>query len=221
MNSLIVTGAENNKNKVAYSKIKASIIRNEFAPGTLLVERQISEQLNISRTPVREALRKLAGEGMVEFIPNKGVFVSRIRIEDIVEIYELREALDGMAVRLCTQRMTEDVMAGLDQNIMNQAEALKGGDYFKFIDYDMDFHSIYIKGAGNLRLEEFLKAIIDQINRLANTSIGDMDRARISMEQHRKLLETMKRKDAVMAETLIKEHMINIKEYYISKFLYK
>lgn len=217
----IISREDNSKHRIAYSKIKNAIIKNQFAPGTLLVERQLSEQLGVSRTPIREALRKLVGEGLVEFIPNRGVFVSSIRLEDIIEIYELREALDGMAVCLCTQRMNESVIDGLKQSVKNQADALENKDYNKYIENDMEFHAVYIKGAGNSRLEYFLNAIIDQINRLANTSVGDIERARLSLEQHRKVLDAMLKNEPKSAEALIKEHLINIKEYYISRLIRK
>jgi DNA-binding GntR family transcriptional regulator len=216
-----VNKKNNSKQEFAYNKIKNLIIKNEIKPDTLLVERQLCETLGVSRTPVREALRRLASEGMIELIPEKGAFVSRIRFEDLMEIFEIREALEGMAVRLCTLRKREDTVKQMEESIALQEKTLELGDRGSSVERDLDFHSIYIRGSRNSRLEGFLKTITDQINRFAITTVDDIERQRLSLEQHKRILEAVKNNDAESAEKLVREHIVNVKEYHVSRhYLY-
>jgi DNA-binding GntR family transcriptional regulator len=211
---------EGNKVQIVYNAIKELIIKDELKPGTLLVERRLAEYLDLSRTPVREALRKLEASGFVEFIPNSGVFVSHIKIEDIIEIYELREGLDAIAVRLCTQRINDDIIQELESNVLNSEQEFIGNDYLKYLEYDMAFHEVYIREAKNQRLKDILYMLLDQIKRIANLTIGDAERVTTSIQQHKGIIEAMKQQDTARAEQLARDHMTSVKEYHINR-LYK
>jgi len=218
---LIVEQRENNKQEFAYSEIKKLIITNKLQPNTLLVERQLSEQLGISRTPVREALKQLTSEGLTEFIPGKGVFVTNITFEDFINISEVREALEGMSAKLCTLKKDEETLERLEKNLIVFEEALNNEDFDQSVEYDMAFHYIVISGANNPKLEALLTAIYDQINRFAFTTVSDAERQRMSLAQHKKVLEAMKNDDVELAEKLTREHIIDVKEYHIKKnYLY-
>ena len=97
---------DKNKKELAYDYLKEMIVNGELKPGSLLVERQLCERLSTSRTPVREAIQKLSGEGLVETILSKGSFVKSITYEDISQIYDIREYLESLAVKLCCQNAT-------------------------------------------------------------------------------------------------------------------
>ncbi len=218
---LMVDQRENNKHEIAYNQIKNLIIKNRIEPNTLLVERQLSEQLGVSRTPIREALKRLTSEGLTEFIPGKGVFVSNLTFEDFINISEVREALEGMAAKLCTLKKDEKVIETLEKNLDALEEALNSGDYDQSVEYDIQFHHILISGAKNPKLENLLNGIYDQINRFAFFSVSDVERQRMSLRQHRKVLEAIKNDDANLAEKLIRDHIIHVKEYHVKKvFLY-
>lgn len=208
---------DDSKQTIAYNKIKDAIIKNELLPDTLLVERQLCDTLGISRTPIREALRRLSSEGLVDSIPDKGMFVSRIRFEDMVEIFELREALEGMAIRLFVQKRDKDIFKQMEECIVLQERAYKEGNYSLNVEKDMEFHQLYIKGARNSRLESFLNTVLDQNSRMAFFTVTDKERIEGSLEQHKKVLKAVEQGDAEEAERLIKEHIINIKEYHIDK----
>lgn len=217
----MVDQRENNKHEIAYNQIKNLIIKNRIEPNTLLVERQLSEQLGVSRTPIREALKRLTSEGLTEFIPGKGVFVSNLTFEDFINISEVREALEGMAAKLCTLKKDEKVIETLEKNLDALEEALNSGDYDQSVEYDIQFHHILISGAKNPKLENLLNGIYDQINRFAFFSVSDVERQRMSLRQHRKVLEAIKNDDANLAEKLIRDHIIHVKEYHVKKvFLY-
>lgn len=209
---------DNSKQQIAYDKIKSAIIKNELLPDTLLVERQLSATLGISRTPIREALRRLSGEGLIESIPDKGMFVSKIRFEDIIEIFELREALEGMAIRLFVLRKNSDIVLEMEECLAIQEKAFKEENYGLNVEMDLQFHHLYIKGAKNSRLESFINTVLDQNSRMAFNTLRDKERIESSLVQHKKVLESIKKGDASEAERLIQEHIINVKEYHISKY---
>ncbi len=213
---------DNSKQELAYEKIKEAIIRNELLPDTLLVERNLCSALGFSRTPVREALRRLAGEGLVESIPDKGMFVTRIRFEDLIEIYEMKEILEGMAVRLFTQRKTDESVRLLEENLDIQEKAIQEMKYELVIEKDLEFHQLYTNGSKNSRLISFTNTIRNQYSRAAYYTVHDIDRIKLSLTQHRKVLDAIREGDANLAETLVKEHILSVKRYHLrSQYLTK
>ncbi|MCD8001027.1 MAG: GntR family transcriptional regulator, partial [Oscillospiraceae bacterium] len=125
------------KKQTAYNRIKDMILNNHLKPGDSIVEREICESLGVSRTPVRAAFAELAEEGLVEIIPGRGVFVSRIRFEDMIEIYDIREALECMSVKLLTERITEPDLTALNENV-HRMQRTTGSD---FIAQDREQHA--------------------------------------------------------------------------------
>ena len=208
---------QGSKQEVAYQKIKEAILKNEYEPDTMLLEGNLCAALGFSRTPVREALRRLASEGFVEFVPEKGTFVPRIRLEDLIEIYDVREALEGMAARVCALKGDEKVVAKLEEIVNSLYDNLVKGEKSQSVREDMEFHNVIIKGCNNSRLEAFLKTMIDQINRFAATTVNDNERLKISYTEHKKVLDAIKNKDADMAEKAIREHIRSVKEYQIKR----
>jgi DNA-binding GntR family transcriptional regulator len=209
--------SKESKQEIAYNAIKQSIINNELKPNTILVERQLSETLNISRTPVRQALLKLVNEGFVEFIPKKGMFVSEIHLSDVIEIYNIRSVLEPFILDICLENNNPEIYNLMKQNLELQERALNEGNYKMFLKHDLDFHKIYIEGSGYKILKEFLNSINVQIERLTFTTTGDEERARVSFLQHTKILDAYAQKDIDEVKATIAEHMNSIKEYYIKK----
>jgi DNA-binding GntR family transcriptional regulator len=114
-----------NKLVEAYEKLKKAIIDYEFPPGKLLIERELCELIGVSRTPVREALRRLSSDGFVDFVPGRGTVVTRLTKEDMIHIYELKEALDKMAVKLCIQRKRTSSWSNWENVSMSTVRQLK------------------------------------------------------------------------------------------------
>jgi DNA-binding GntR family transcriptional regulator len=154
---------------------------------------------------------------MVGFIPEKGMFVTPIRFEDMIEIYELREALEGMAIKLCVLRKTDDLIKQMEECISVQEMAYKQGQSSLCVEKDLEFHNLFIKGAKNNRLENLLKTVRDQNYRMALFTTTDHNRLEMSIEQHRKVLAAVKQGDENKAEALVKEHIVNVKEYHVKK----
>ena len=205
------------KQEIAYQKIKNAIINNEYDPNTMLIESELSEKLGFSKTPIREALRRLESEKYIEYLPEKGNMVAKMGLEDFVEMYDVREALEGMAARLCALKQNERVIRLLDETFTKWAEAIKNQNNEKDVKEDSEFHLIVINGSGNSKLISSIKGIMDQINRFAITTVNDPERLQLSFEQHKSIWQALKKKDADLAEQTMREHIRSVKEYQLRK----
>lgn len=206
-----------NKQQFAYDAIKQAIVENIYKPDTLLVERTLCAALGISRTPVREALKRLCFEGYVVSIPEKGMFVSKIRLEDMIEIYEIREALEKMAIRLLVERKNNDVVKQLEECFDSHERAFKAGTFDIAMHKDVEFHHIYVKGCRNKRLADYLMTIYDQNDRLAFSISEYPEVVSFFMEQHRKILSAVKASDPTLAALSVEEHIVSVKNFVFEK----
>jgi DNA-binding GntR family transcriptional regulator len=211
-------GESTSKQQLAYNRIKNLIISNSLKPDTLIVERKICASLNISRTPLREALRRLASEGFVEIIPEKGAFVSHVRLEDMIDIFELREVLESLAIRLFIIRAPDEMVEKLEECFKAQLDAFKDGKNSLAMEKDMEFHRIFIVGSKNRKLRDFLNTILDQAARIAISRADDTELIKTSIEEHRNILKAVREKNTVLAEQLVKNHFARVREHYLSKY---
>jgi DNA-binding GntR family transcriptional regulator len=205
------------KQEIAYKFIKDAIIRNEFKPNTMLVENNLCNMLGFSKTPIREALRRLTSEGLVEFLPKKGSFVSVITFRDFIDIFEVREALEGMAARLCTQRHNPDEMQQLKEQLLIFEKCLKSGDSENVFNADMKQHEIIMKSSRNAQLNMHYDTLYQQIKRIRLITKEDYERQSLSFDEHKALIEAILNKDAEAAEIACRKHIQSIKNYIINK----
>jgi len=205
------------KTEYAYNEIKRNIINGELKANSNINELRICETLNISRTPARQALLKLINEGFIDFIQNKGMYISEIRLSDIIEIYDIRSVLDPFAIEICLEFYSPKIVKSLEMAIENQEKAYKEGNYKDYLKYDLEFHKTYINESRNKKLQQFMNTIYDQVERISNTTIGDSERAQISISHHRKIFEMFVLRDSQKLNEMVREHMQGIKAYYINK----
>ncbi len=207
---------QKSKHEEAYKEIKRSILNGSLKPNTLLVERRLSEALNISRTPIRQVLQQLATEGFVEYVANKGMFVTEFNLLDSIEIYTIREVLDPLMLEGCFVHNYQIVLEQLEQALEKQRESLHQDNVKEHIKNDLSFHNVIIYNSTYKRLESFMLSMGEQIKRCAYIS-EDRERAAISIEQHKKVFEAYKERDIIKAKELLAEHMRSIKQYYLTK----
>lgn len=206
------------KKELAYRAIKKDILNNNLPSGTFLIERELCKALNVSRTPIREALQQLATEGLVEFIPGKGAFVAGITYEDIIEVYDVREILEGLAVKMFTIHSSESEIEELYE-INNQMEqALKEDNIEKLVKYDVAFHKKIIDGCRNNRLKSMINIINDHVERITSTIKKDKMRAKTTVDHHNNIINAIKKRDAALAEQKMREHILNSKNYHLKRF---
>lgn len=206
---------ESLKENLAYEMIKNAIITNEFLPETMLIERTISDSMNISRTPIREAFKRLESEGYVTRIAGKGVFVSKISYEDFLEIFELKEALESKAGYLCCLRKTDQIVQDLEYYFLEYKKAVAEMKYELTQEIDIKFHETYIKGARNSRLEKITQQVIEQTRRVLYSIRDIMPEYEYEslVIQHEAILNGIKSEDPEIARKAIADHIQDVKNF--------
>ncbi len=193
--------------KLAYQKIKEAILTFQFLPGQNLVEGELAAQLGISKTPVRDALMRLEKEGLVSRQPYKGTFVSDITNQDMVNIFEIRVVLEGLAVKLAAKALTDDDLARMEGLIKKHDAALQEQDYVKASQINADFHGMILEKCSNQRLREMLHNLDDHLKRYRLLSIAQGVRVDKSVPEHRHIVEILRSGDPEKAEEAMKDHL--------------
>lgn len=186
--------------------IRELILAGHFEPGQRLNEVEIARSLGVSRGPVREALQRLATEGLVELVPNRGAFVCAVEMPDIQELYEVREALEVMAVRLCIERATESDIQRIQDMIASTREAL-GEEQTAPYPLDKDLHRCIGQMARNSRLEDQLRTIDHQLHLVRTRSGHEVARAHLAYEEHLAIADAITARDVERAEHGMRSHL--------------
>ena len=203
------------KQEHAYKVIKDMIIMNKLPANIMLVEDTLSSMLNISRTPIRGALNSLVKEHLVTFYPGRGMFVSEVRIENVIDIYEIRELLDPLALKLYMQKNADSSFDELQSHVAEMKNSLSNKDYTNFYSHDFAFHTHYINNTGNDHLGRILNMFIDHTKRFFNLSYMDFENHERSYNDHMKILNAVKASNPIEAQKVLRQHLVKTKEYHI------
>lgn len=193
----------------AYRELRSAILARRFDPGAKLVVRTLAEQLELSPTPVKEALTTLAKEGLVRSISHRGFFVAALDAGDVEEIFDIRELLEGLAVGLVAPRATPELVSRLSALIDRQTLVGREGDYERYGDLDMTFHRLIWQESGNGRLLEIAESLTGQVRLLISTSAKVPGRLERSLGEHRRIVHSIAERDAGGAREVMKEHVRN------------
>ena len=208
-NNLKIEGYELLSQKV-YRALKTEIIKGSLKPGTKLSEGKIAEQMGVSRTPVREALKELAAEGFVKMNPNQAVVVSNASVEDVQEVLQIRGVLEGLAARLATKMISEEEIKELEKYQKQMEYYTKKDDVLAFSEMDAEFHELILNVCGNNRLIQIRKNLSDQAHRYRIRSLSVPGRLKYSLKEHQEIVEALKRKNAEQADRLSQKHIENV-----------
>jgi DNA-binding GntR family transcriptional regulator len=196
----------------AYKKVRSMIILKKLLPGQKIVQDKLADSLGISRTPLRSALQMLEAENLIESVPRKGVIVKEFSDKEIIELYDCRIALEGTAASLFTRIATDTEiarLAGLFQPFLKSSI-----DPNKYQIADSNFHDSIIQACGN----SFLSRLFQQGNILAIINmVGLVRPPEETLNEHLDIISAMKRRDAVLVETLVKSHLDKSKQLIINK----
>ena len=195
------------KKKQAYDQIKKMIIENEVEKDAPLVERVLCERLGISRTPVREALRMLEQENLVELIPRRGAQVLDISAEDIKNILEIRSALEVVSIRHACQKMDNDSLKELKKYNAEFEAAFEARDYEGVATADEKFHDVIFSAAGNKRLVVIISNIQAQVYRYRMAYLKVYETKTAVLNHHRNIIEAIEKHDAALGEKVMAEHI--------------
>ncbi len=208
-----------NKQTLAYQQIKQDILNNTYPEGTVMVERKLCDIYHMSRSPIRNALQRLTLEGLLSFVPGKGVVVSSFTTEDILEVYDLIELLQVYAVESCIMKCTPAVLESLQTALAQMKNALEQNDIYQFTRRDQDFHRQIVNDSGNTRLKYLYGQLDSQQMFFISTILEDRFLAERSYQEHSLVLSQIEARDISAAQNALKEHYKNIKQYYIDKLL--
>ncbi|MBW9172561.1 GntR family transcriptional regulator [Clostridium estertheticum] len=202
---------------IVFEKLRMAIIGGDLEQGERLVETFIAENMGVSRTPVREALRKLEVEGLAENIPRKGTLVKGISKKDIIEIYEMREVLEGLEFRLACLNLSTLQITVLKEIIGKMEESVITNDMLWYWSLHKEFHEIILFACGNSRLINEMKQVYEYLIRLRNFTLVMNKRVKEAMIEHKQIVEAFEKKDEVLSEKIGREHTVHAKNFLAKK----
>lgn len=190
-----------------YQHLRQGILANDYTPGTPLPEETLAARFKVSRVPVREALRRLAAEGLVTLTPRQGASVSSLSPKQFLDAYRVREVLEVLAIRLALPYLTPNDLDDLDMLQGQMRESAATGDSHAFFHANAAFHARFVERADNADLKTIYEGLIDRMTRYRWPSMelrGGMDR---SVEEHQAILDAVRAGDADQAAHLLAEHI--------------
>lgn len=173
------------------------------------MEIQLADDLGVSRTPVREAIRKLELEGFVVMIPRRGTYVANLSIKDINDVYEIRISLDVLAAGLAAERIEPEELEELNRLLLEISEAAKTGPMEKIVKLDTAFHDVLYKASRNDRLRNIINNLREQITGIRGTSMRYPGRLADTLEEHRALVDSIAARDSERAQAAARIHLEN------------
>jgi DNA-binding GntR family transcriptional regulator len=192
--------------------IRSAIARGVLKPNQRLTELSIANELQVSRTPIRESFHRLEAEGLIEYVPKKGVVVCAFSLEEIAQIYELRALLEGYAGKLAATKITANDLQSLEDLLQSFEQALNGGgdpteQIYRFVDLNKRFHSSIIRISGSKKLVRILRIATELPLVYRAYNWYSEEETRIAHGYHKRILVALKEKDSNEAERLIQEHL--------------
>jgi len=189
--------------------LREAILKGYFKPGDRLMEVDLANELGVSRTPVREAIRKLELEGLVDMRPKRGAKVSSITLEDLNDVMEIRRHLEKLVVELSCVKATEEDVKEMEKCQQAFVEAVKSRDSTKIAEADVAFHDVIYKSTYNKRLIQILNNLHEQMYRYRLEYIKDEMKRTTLVEEHNRLITAIKEHDIDNAKCIIIRHVDN------------
>lgn len=195
--------------EVVCESLRDAIRKGILKPGERIMEIKLAEELGVSRTPVREAIRKLELEGYVVMMPRRGTYVADMSIRDINEIFEIRTALESLSNGLAAEHITEDELEHLQRLLVIIGGYIKEGDMDKIVETDIEFHDLLYHAARNNRLVGIISNLRDQLTRFRTLSMSYPGRLEATLDEHRAIVEAIANGDGRSARKAAEHHMEN------------
>lgn len=194
---------------VVFNTLRQAILTGELKPGERLMEIHLANRLGVSRTPIREAIRKLELEGLVTMIPRRGAEVAQITEKSLKDVLEVRRALDALSVELACDRIEDEELTALSRACDAFAEATKTKDPKKIAQADVALHDIIVKATDNSRLIQLVNNLSEQMYRYRFEYIKDESTHAQLIEEHRIIFESICRNDKETAAKTARLHIDN------------
>ena len=192
--------------------LRNAIKNGKLKPGERLMEVQLAEELGISRTPVREAIRKLEQEGYVIMLPRRGTYVSSVTINDVKEIFEIRTALEKLSTGLAARRIENEELEQLQKLLASIEGYIEANDIDNIVKTDIEFHDLLYQVSRNSRLSGIISNLKEQLARFRTLSMSYPGRLKETLEEHREMVEAIASGDVESAREAAERHMVRAEE---------
>ena len=220
-----MAGTEKSLRGQVFDNLRSDILNGKYKRGEELVESSIGKELGISRTPVREAIRQLELEGLVQLVPNKGAFVTGISEKDVRDIYLIRARLEGLAARMAAKNITPELLDAMEETVVLSEYHAKIEHYEQVCEMDSKFHKLLYKASGSRILEHTLTDFHQYVQRVRMASIMKKRRMEKSNDEHDAILTAIREHDEEKAELVATRHISNtvenLKNYDLDSVLSK
>lgn len=200
-----------------FLQLEEDIINGKYTEGQKLTENMLAQNLQVSRTPIREAIRQLELEGLVVTIPNKAVVVTGVTKEDIEDIYEIRISIEGLAARRAADNITEEELTSLKEIMDLQEFYTMKQDMKQLVKVDGDFHETIFRASGSKTLKHILSTFHHNLKKARSDSFGRMERAQSVLEEHMDIYQALKNRDSIRAEHSMIIHVKNARNRLLGR----
>ncbi len=198
-----------------FSSLRNAILDGQFHPGERLVEKTLAQTLSISRTPIREALRKLELEGLVSHEPRRGVVVVGVSQDDAAEIYTIRAVLEGLAARLAASRRTDGEVAQLKHLLNTMEESVQSRNFPELVPVHITFHQSFTAASKSSRLCQMISSLWDYVKGFERSTYSHPAPLLSSCEEHRQIVEAIEQQDEQQAEYAARTHILHAKDMFL------
>lgn len=202
---------------VVFNTLRQAILTGELKPGERLMEIHLANRLGVSRTPIREAIRKLELEGLVIMIPRRGAEVAQITEKSMNDVLEVRRSMDALCIELACERISDEELAALKKACDEFEQAVETRDIKLIAQTDVAFHDIIVRATGNMRLVQLINNLSEQMYRYRFEYIKDSSQHARLVEEHRMIYDSIVRKDKETASQVAKLHIDNQKKSIIDQ----
>lgn len=200
---------------IVFETLREAILEGKLVPGERVMEVQLAEQLGVSRTPVREAIRKLELEGLLIMVPRKGAYVADVSLKDVIDVLEVRASLEGLAASLGAKRREDADIESLEQKIEELSSCIMNKDTDGMIKNDAEFHNLLLNTAKNKKLTSIVEGLKDQVQRFRVIYFKEYEETGLKLiEEHREILECIKSGNEKKAMQSAEEHIYNIRNHF-------
>ena len=200
-----------------FRQLEEEILSGELKSGESLAEISLSKRLGVSRTPVRAALHRLAEEGLVQAVPNRGAVVLGVSESDLADTYRIRMRLEGLASAMATERLSDEDLGELTEQVELAEYYIEKNDTERLGELDSSFHRVIYRSSGNRMLNKILSELHRNIKSYRKRSLDVPGRLESSVREHREILKAMKRRDSAEADRLTSLHIERAMENLLGK----
>ncbi len=205
--------------EIVYEDLKLRILTGNIEPGTRMMEVELAEDMGVSRTPIREAIRKLEKEGLVTIEPRRGAYASQISTDDMVEILEVRQTMEGFAAQVAAEKIDAERLKEIQETEAAYREAVESGNTQGMIFYDSKFHRLIVEASRNKTLMQMTETLQELSLRFRYLYYDDFKRAKKMPEEHVRIIEAIKAGDSEGAKNAVDIHIGGLKQAVIKEGL--